>query len=513
MRAARRPLRRGALASFGLWAASGVVSAPAPALASPALELLGAQASGGATARVSADDESASYFNPALLPGLGSRASAGLTLLIERIDVDLDPRESAPACEGGACDVPAVNGAGPESFRRADGSALDAPTVPTTWLQDGRRDSDGELVLAPRPRGAAGTGSEERGLLSLGALGAFACGKAAVGVHLVLPLSGALQTHAFYPDEREQLFSNSLHPELYGDRLRILGLALGVGVAPWPWLAIGAGASLAVGSSASAPAYVPSLADLDTLLLDSKVSVSTSLSPHLGVAILPWRWLTLAATVHSPQGTEIETRFSYVIATGIEQRARQRFVHGYLPWIFALGAQAELARVGGHLLGAAVTGQYALWSDYRDRHGERPRGRGAWSDVPAVSVALQHGVGGLRTALDASYQPSPVPEQGGRSSYVDGDRVSVGLGSRYAFTLLGAALRAGLHAQLQRVLPEETRKDPEALVDEVPDDAEGGVPRGPIEGREGLQSNSPGFPGWSSQGFVLAVGGEVGVAF
>jgi long-chain fatty acid transport protein len=488
-------------------------SPPPRAQASPLLELLGAQADGGATARVSASGASACYFNPALLPHVAPGAAFGLALVIERIDVDLAERAGASECDDGACDVPEVNGAGPESFRHADGSSLDAPTVPTRWLEDGRRDADGDVLLAARPRGAAGSGDDEHGFVSLGANAAFAGGKGALGVHLLLPLAGAMQTHAFYADEREQLFSNSLHPELYGDRLRILGLAAGVGFAPLPWLSLGVSASLGIASAASAPVYVPSLADLDTVLLDSRVSVSTSLAPHFGVAISPTSWLRFAATAHSPQGTEIETRFGYVIATGVEQRAQQTFVHGYLPWMFALGAQSELGRVGPHVLSAAVTGSHALWSDYRDRHGERPRADHAWSDTPAVDLALQHRVGELHSALDAGYQPSPVPRQDGRTSYVDGDRVSIGLGSRYGFALFGTPGHAGLHAQLQRVLPEEVQKDPDALIDEVPDDAEGGVPRGPIEGRAGLQTNSPGFPGWSSEGWLVAIGAELGVGF
>jgi hypothetical protein len=42
--------------------------------------------------------------------------------------------------------------------------------------------------------------------------------------------------------------------------------------------------------------------------------------------------------------------------------------------------------------------------------------------------------------------------------------------------------------------------------DELPDDAIGGTPRGPIAGREGLQTNNPGFPGFGSQGYLFGAG-------
>ena len=43
----------------------------------------------------------------------------------------------------------------------------------------------------------------------------------------MLPISNFTTAQAFFPDEREALFTNSLHPELYGDRLTAVSIVCG----------------------------------------------------------------------------------------------------------------------------------------------------------------------------------------------------------------------------------------------------------------------------------------------
>jgi hypothetical protein len=115
------------------------------------------------------------------------------------------------------------------------------------------------------------------------------------------------------------------------------------------------------------------------------------------------------------------------------------------------------------------------------------------------------------------YEPSPVPDQTGRTNYVDNDRLGGALGFDYAFQFLSGKLRAGIQMQVHRFLPRRTRKHaaysmgmtrPDLVIDEVPDDATAGidpvtgVPRF-LDGREGLQTNNPGWPGFFSAGWIL----------
>jgi hypothetical protein len=78
-------------------------------------------------------------------------------------------------------------------------------------------------------------------------------------------------------------------------------------------------------------------------------------------------------------------------------------------------------------------------------------------------------------------------------------------------------LLLSLSAQLHRLLPRETVKLPPGpaaagrVLDEVADDAVLGGD--PLPGREGLQTNNPGWPGFSSAGYVLGGGLNLGLQF
>lgn len=480
-----------------------------PAAAGPLFEAaLGDGA--GYLPRASPSGARAAYFNPALLAGVPSQTELGFYLLVERLDIDVAARESREACEDGACDVPELEGAGPESFRHDDGSPLDQPSIPTRWLEEGQSGANG---LAARPRQGASTGDDEHGYLALGMVQAGAEQRFAFGVTALLPLDDFMQTRAFYADEREQYFSNSLHHELYGDRLQTADLAFGAGVQVLDELAIGGALTLGIASAAEAPVYVSNLGDLDTLLMDSNVGVALSLSPHVGVTVTPAPWLRLSATAHSPQGTEIETRFSYVIAGGVEQHAAQSFVVGYLPWTFGLGAEATFGEPARGAWSIAADGTYALWSDYRDRHDERPSARYEWSDVLSGALGVRGRLQDLAGYVSCGYAASPVPAQRGRSSYVDSDRITTGLGASYDFTLLDMSASVALELMLHRLLPRDVTKDADEIRDEVPDDAVGGTPRREVPGRDGLQTNNPGFPGFSSEGVIAGGGVKLSLAY
>jgi hypothetical protein len=229
----------------------------------------------------------------------------------------------------------------------------------------------------------------------------------------------------------------------------------------------------------------------------------------------------LAATVHTPQKLDIVTDFSFLLSNGLEQSATIRFTHAYLPWMLALALAQDVAvsDTGGvTLVGTALWGR---WSAYLDRHGDRPDGAYRWYDTLSGAIGARYRRGRARTFLDVAYQPSPVPAQTGRTNYVDGDRVASSAGFDYGLRPWGGALRIGVQVQVHRVLPRETQKlsappgdaggAPQLVVDEVPDDAVVGGQ--PLPGRDGLQTNNPGWPGYTSQGWVLGAGLHLTVGF
>ncbi len=504
-----------------------VPAAARPAQASPLFELVGGQGgTSGFNARVTGAGAASTYFNPALLADAEKGLELGIFVLSDGIDIQVDARDSSPECAGGKCDVPEVFGTGPESFRHGDGSNLKDPTVPTGWLENGRPASDTSDALAARPRQSAGK-EEVRAYQVLGLVSPVFGKRLVLGFYAMVPLAEFTTAHAFYNDEREQFFSNSLHPELYDDRLTATSLAFGVGSRVTDKLALGVTLTLSLTNSAAAPVYVSNLSNLDTVLLDSNIGVQAAVAPHFGAAWDVARRLRLTGTLHTRQAFEIVTGFQYFLATGSEQSAEVHFTHDYMPLTAGAGAEWQVGSFGDTKLGLVGTLEWAQWSDYKDRHSEAPHPDYAWADTLSGSLGARVSHGALVAFADTTYQPSPVPDQTGRSNYVDNDRLGFGAGFEYRFALWGGKFKLGaqlqahdlLHRHVTKFVPPRNPQPnenlpgfgdnyyPQLVVDEVPDDATDGQLHEPVPNREGLQTNNPGFPGFSSGGWLM--GGSV----
>jgi hypothetical protein len=235
------------------------------------------------------------------------------------------------------------------------------------------------------------------------------------------------------------------------------------------------------------------------------VSVETSVSPHFGVAYDPLSWLHLSGTVHSRQQFVIETSVAATLPAGQESGTSREAVHSILPWQFGLGAEVDLIRDAPHTFSLVGGLRYALWSDYKDRHGETPGDDDpdlAFDDVFSGSAGVRHQRGPLRSFLDFTYEPTPVPPQVGRRNYVDNDRVGALLGADYEFEVVKLPFRVGAQVQGQRLLHRYQAKDNARIVDELPDgtlNSNGD----PVPEAAGLQTNNPGWPGFASEGWIL----------
>jgi long-chain fatty acid transport protein len=491
-----------------------VVLQPAAARASPPFELMGsALGSGGLNARSSGSDASSAYFNPARL----ARAKPGLQLgwfvLNDAIDLTMFARNGV--------DVPTT--------------ALDEfegrfPPVPTTWLQNGCDPAmQGRCVtkLAPRPRQGAGSSGNTRVYQVFGLVSEVAKRWLTLGVYGMVPLDGFLQGQSFFVNEREQYFSNSLHPELYSDRLTAMALAFGASSQLLDWLAFGVGATLSLTNTADAGTYVGNSADIpDTLQLATKIDVTTGIAPNFGFMLTPLDGLDISLTAHTPQKMEIVTGFSTFLPNGDLQRADRTATLAWEPWKFGIGAQYDFVREPGQRFGAVAAATCALWSGYLNRQNERPQQGYGWSNTVGLSFGLRHVYDErLTSSLDASYEPSPVPAQTGRTNYVDNDRYSLAASVSYQYPIAEKAeLKVGVQGQVH-FLPERSQlkidptKPPYAgnsysqlVQDEWLD--------GAVNNREeviqesyGLQTNNPGWPGYSSKGTIVGGGLNVSLLY
>jgi long-chain fatty acid transport protein len=473
--------------------------------ASPPFDLTGdAGGMGGLQPRVVPSSSAAAYFNPALLIDSPAGVQVGFLLVSQQIGVSLDGR-------------PGTEFAVPEGISnagRSDFSRFDNYPIPTNDLQLGRPEQGLDVGFEARPRQDAGTGDETFTYESFGLAIKLFDDFLALGLYGLIPNGEFTKLRAFYNDEREQYFTNSLHPELYGDRMTAPSIAFGAGVRVTDELALGVGATLNLQAEVVAPTYVVDTGDLEKILIDMDASVNVSLSPHFGASYTIADQLRLIATVHAPKEVELATKFTFLLANGVQQASGVPFLLSYSPWQLALGASFDLLPALEQELSVAATAVYATWSSYVDRHGDRPGKAHPWADTLSPALGVRYRSDMWSALADGAYAPSPVPAQTGRTNYVDSDRVSTALGGELGFVLFGADTHVGLSLQAHRLLPRHQAKlptptdssgddlAPELVKDEIPDDAQ--LSGEPLEGAEGLQTNNPGWPGFGSEGWILA---------
>jgi len=477
--------------------------------ASPLFELTGdAFGKGSLQARTVPGGASAAYFNPALLTESPAHVQVGFMVLTQQIGITVDGRP------GPQFDVPS----GVENATHADFSPLDGVPFPTRDLELGRPAGAQGPAFRARPRQGAGTGQDTFYYLAFGFVIKALKDRFALGLNAMIPTGDFTTIHAFFSDEREQYFSNSLHPELYGDRLTALSIAFASAIKATDDLSLGVGATLSLKATAGAEAYVASVSDLGKILIDMNAPIGVSLAPHFGAtyALLDKR-LRLSAAAHSPSKMEFNSAFKFALSTGVEQASSANFVLNYLPWRVSAGAALDVVQGAGGTLTFAGTLLYASWHTYTDRRGEQPTPTYPWADTLSPTLGARFALGRFSTLLDVSYVPTPVPPQTGRKNYVDNDRVSTAVGGEYKFDVFGAALNVGLQFQTHYLVtrhqyklptpasPSGAAGPPGLVKDEVPDDAV--VSGVPIQGAQGLQTNNPGWPGFESRGAL--VGGSV----
>ena len=477
--------------------------------ASPTVDAAGAVGgNAGAQAVVSGPSAASTYFNPALLGDAPEEALIGFAMVSEQVGITLDGRR------GG--DVPLS--VGNRNLVGPDGTPIPNDVVPTPWLRDGCTAGTGKDTCPPpgfsaRRRQAAGSGQKTRTYVVLGIVKHLVKDRLSVGAYAMLPVSSFKTAGAFYADERESLFTNSLHPEFYGDRMTAISIAAGASFKVLPELSLGAGLSLGMANTAASATYVRDSTNYETLLLDNSVTTQVKVSPSVGVRYKPFDRLRIGAALSSPESFTVETTVRATLPSGTESGTTRRNVFDAMPWRLSVGVEGDVLRRGAYTMSVTGSVAYAFWGDYEDRQGIKPSDYGdayAFSDTLRGALGLRHSYHGVRGFIDGIYVPSPVPEQTGRSNYVDNDRVGFSFGADVQLRIGRTVLRPGVQGFVHRLVPRHNTKDDRLVRDELPDDAVLGTTHDPVSGANGLQTNNPGWPGFNSAGWLW--GGAVTVS-
>jgi hypothetical protein len=113
---------------------------------------------------------------------------------------------------------------------------------------------------------------------------------------------------------------------------------------------------------------------------------------------------------------------------------------------------------------------------------------------------------GRRLSLELGVAPSPVPDQTGRTNYVDNTRYGASATFELPFASLGGNYVVAFSVQGQLMPKRSVTKRADAanpVLDEVPDGAIDSQHGLPLAGAAGLQTNNPGYPGYTSSGGIV----------
>jgi long-chain fatty acid transport protein len=486
---------RFAISTVGLLATT--LGAERPARATSALEIIGAPTGGNPmTARVLSHSSAATYFNPSLLPEATPKLEVGLFGLALQGNVRLQARPDD-------VDVSKFVYTTPTSAYTTRNDNL-WPPLATADLPNPRSDTDaGNNIL----------------YAAIGMVRPLAGKSLVFGFHALLPVRGFLDQKGFFVDEREQFFSNQLHFERFGDRLSVYSITFGLGSQLSDWISVGAGVDIAILTESHIVVYVPDALDQRRAMLAPDIHTDSKFKPYFAATVHPTARSSVVATVHMPfvneTNGENDLRFwnkkrednsvlqTYTISQGNEPLriaiggsfTGRRWEDGRVPW-----------EVGIQLLGER-------WSQYRDRQGEHPLD--TWKNTLSCAVGGGFLWRDRHVTADLGYIPSPVPDQTGRTNYVDNSRLVMSLGIEGPVKFLGRDLEAGVTVIGSYFLPREVTKDPYAahpVLDEFPDDAVDMTTGLPAEGALGLQTNNPGYPGWKSTGYMIGAGATFRIA-
>jgi hypothetical protein len=348
---------------------------------------------------------------------------------------------------------------------------------------------------------------------TLGAVTSFGIENFRAGLLLTVPSSGYVDVNTHFSDERERIFTNQLHFALIDRRVRRMDLEMGLAYSVTEWLSAGLGAAFVPGSAMNTSVFIPDVSDqgevdvntdLDTesnwgLMAGVLVDITDDL--HFGLQIRNEVYFRIHGTNHIRLGTE----------GGEDERIIEQeldWTPSYSPDTVAAGLAWTLGQV--QLLADA---RYERWSDFRDTHSQPADFDDTISPRLGVEYTLASG-NHLRAGL--GWVPTPVPDQAGRTNHVDNDRGIASVGASYQFDAFGQPLQLDWALQLQMLLTRETHKTIRAdapdcaegvdqICDEVPDDTTEPRTGQPFEGAQGLQTGNPGFPGFTSGGWLGAV--------
>jgi hypothetical protein len=438
------------------------------------------------TSRVSVSSANATYFNPALLPLLKNRTDVGFFILYQNLDITYKDRPDGSDVTDRIYDAKKMEPNGTTS-------PINYKPYPTQNLTS-------RGGLAP---------DNTMAYLSIGVTKEIISEKLFLGVTALIPSGSFMIMDPYFVDENEQYFSNSLRFQLYGDRMQNGSFSFAGAYFYKKFLSFGLGLTLSIASTADTQVYVDDVVEQKLDKMRPYVVADTNFVPYFAVLLKTSKNFFITSTVHLEykNSIDIQTKtmfFDYENKDGDKfNKQGIGFTYYYEPLKVSLGFNWNILP---DFLTIMTSVLYSRWSTYIDRTNKTPSD--TWYDVISFNLGSKFTLDIGNLSFDLSYIPTPVPDQTGRTNYVDNTQIGFAFswGKLFAFSFMKFNLSANMqfHYLIPRsVVKDLNRKYP--VIDEFPDSVDSKTGEY-IEDSRGFQSNNPGYPGFGSSGFIVAGG-------
>jgi hypothetical protein len=427
----------------------------------------------GGAQTVRADGAAALFYNVGALSDVRPKVMVSTVVTTNQSEILLHPRPDG-------YDIPDLGG--------------DSPAVSTGRTLHSRRDT----TNVPGYQGLVISGVTSLGLEGF-RMGAF----------LSVPFTGFLDLGTHFVDERERLYSNRLHYELTGRSTRRMDAGFGAAYRVLPWLSVGLGAMYVPGAEPSTDVFVEDLSNLSNVGLNADIPTTDGwgLLAGVNIDILPTLQLGLSYRGELMFRVTGENR----IRLGTENPT-ERTVVQTIDWTPSYSPETVAGGIGWQIGDVALQGdvKFRRWSNYRNTQHRPADFHDTWSPHLGAEYDFSETT---NVRVGAGWEPTPVPPQRGRTNYVGNHRILASLGAGHRFDLWGEPVELDWALQLQalpirRVDKRRLETHPDCgsevtvVCDEVPDDTTDSRTGQPYPEARGLQTGNPGFPGYTSGGWI-----------
>ncbi|MFA6032499.1 MAG: hypothetical protein WC889_06340 [Myxococcota bacterium] len=354
-----------------------------------------------------------------------------------------------------------------------------------------------------------------------------------VAVLAELPISlnsAVISTH--YNDEREANFSNRIYLTRFGQWDKIAGVMVGAAYQPVDWFSFGLTLQLTVATTMKLKLYIPDANVQSYSQSNTDAEIKGSFRPIIGVNFKPLPWLGIGLVWRNESYIAIDGAGQILLWNYHEQDQNKtipkRPVQSFK---MALNYEPQEATLGIGVNFKPFTTQVSVtwqdWSQYLDSHATHPQ---FYNDPKILGSAANAYLGQYRfndtfnvawsgqwqfkpwgqLALGATYQPTPVPAQTGRTNFADSDLLGVTAGLKFDVEFHNkTSLTMGLDLQVWQMFERVIWKNASRVVDEFPDDSKTSMSGQEMPEAKGLQSNNPGYPGYTVGGTMVQVGASI----